>query len=124
MSKRMPKINALLKREISNCLERDFEFPDILVTVHDVDTTPDLRTAIVFVGVIGTESEAKSALQKLNRRRALVQSRLIKRVVLKFTPRLEFKMDDSVERGVKLVDLLDQLEETALPDEEVEPAGE
>ena len=52
MSARMPKVNALLKREIGNCLEKNFEFPDILVTIHDVEVSPNLRNAIVFVGVI------------------------------------------------------------------------
>lgn len=114
----MPKVNALLKREISNCLERDFEFPDILVTVHAVDVTPDLRNATVFVGVIGSETQTQGAIRKLNRRRAFVQAKIMKRVVLKNTPRLEFRIDDSVERGVQLVDLLDSLGEINLPDEE------
>ncbi len=114
----MPKVNALLVREISNCLERDFEFPDVLVTVHAVEVSPDLRDAVVFVGVIGSASQAQSAIKKLNRRRGSIQSRIMKRVVLKYTPKLEFRSDDSVERGVKLVDLLDELEESALPEEE------
>ncbi len=117
MSKRMPKVNELLKREISNCLERDFEFPDILVTIHAVDVTPDLRDATVFVGVIGSDTQAQGAIRKLNRRRAFVQAKIMKRVVLKNTPRLEFRIDDSVERGVHLVDLLDSLGEIDLPDE-------
>ncbi len=114
----MPKVNALLVREISNCLERDFEFPDVLVTIHAVEVAPDLRNAVVFVGVIGSASQAQSALNKLNRRRAFIQSRIMKRVVLKYTPVLEFRSDDSIERGVKLVDLLDKLEESALPEED------
>ncbi len=113
----MPRVNELLKREISNCLERDFEFPDILVTVHAVDVSPDLRDATVFVGVIGTEIQTAGAIKKLNRRRAFVQAKIMKRVVLRNTPRLEFRSDDSVERGVHLVDLLDSLGEIDLPDE-------
>jgi len=105
----MPRVAELMKREISACLERDFEFPEILVTIHSVDVAPNLRSGVVYVGVIGNEKQADEALEKLNGRHAFIQSQVMKRVVLKYTPRLEFRRDNSVERGVHLVNLLDEL---------------
>ena len=53
MSRRQDRVNELLKREISNVIQRDFEFTDSLVTVNGVDVTPDLKEAKVFIGVLG-----------------------------------------------------------------------
>ena len=50
MSLRISKVNELLKREIITCVERNFEFSNVLVTIHGVDTSPNLKTAKVFVG--------------------------------------------------------------------------
>ncbi|NNE92002.1 MAG: 30S ribosome-binding factor RbfA [Verrucomicrobiales bacterium] len=114
MSQRTDRVGELLKREIGTCLERDFEFPDILVTVHHVDVAPNLRSAKVFVGVIGEELKREAAIAKLNHKRGFVQTQVTRRVVLKYTPKLEFVLDDSIERGVRVVNLLDEIGE--IPD--------
>ena len=68
-------------------------------------------------GARGSAAQIRSALEKLNSRRSYIQKQVMKRVVLKYTPVLEFRTDDSIERGVKLVDLLDEIE-AAGPSEE------
>lgn len=121
MSQRLSRVNELLKREISNFVEKNFEFPGILVTIHDVDTSTDLKAAKVFVGVIGSATESKEIVDKLNHKRGVIQNAVMKRVVLRNTPQLTFKMDDSVERGVKVLDILDEIGEIDLPDDPDEP---
>ena len=64
MSQRLSRVNELLKREISTCIERCIEFPNTLVTVHDVDTAHDLKAAKVFIGVIGEEGEIDRVIKK------------------------------------------------------------
>ena len=119
MNNRMARVGELLKRELSRCIEREFEFKDALVTIHAVDVTPDLRSAHVFVGVVGGEGAAKRVIDKLNHRRSHLQSQVMKRVVLKYTPQLHFQEDGSVERGVKVVSILDEIaEQTPLENEE------
>lgn len=113
----MERINELLKREISSCIEKHFEFPDILVTIHDVETAVDLKDATVHVGVIGSEAQSRDVLARLAARRGFIQSTVMKRVVLRNTPHLHFKADTSVERGVHILNILDEIGDIELPDD-------
>ncbi len=120
MSRRMDRVNELLKREISSVVQRDFEFDGSLVTVNAVEVSQDLKDARVFVGVLGGRGEA--VINRLNRNHGFIQGRVMKRVILKNTPVLSFVGDQSVERGVDMVNLLDEVGElpTAPPAEEEE----
>jgi ribosome-binding factor A len=117
MSQRLDRINELLRREISACIEKHFEFPEVLVTVHDVETAVDLKNATVFIGVIGSPEQARAVLNRLNGKRGFIQGTVMKRVVLRSTPLLHFKVDDSVERGVRLLNLLDEIGDVDLPED-------
>ena len=117
MSQRLERINELLKREISGCIEKHFEFPDILVTVHAVDTSVDLKEASVFIGVIGTPEQHRAAVNKLNGKRGFIQGTVMKRVVLRNTPHFHFKIDESIERGVRILTILDEIGEIELPED-------
>ena len=120
MSQRLTKINQLMKREISMIVQRDFEFKDALVTISDVEVTQDLREAKVFVSILG--GHRLNILEKLNSGRSGIQSRINKRVTLRCTPVLTFRGDDSVQRGVDIVNLLDEVAE--LPQATREEDGE
>jgi len=109
MSQRLLRVRELLKREIGSILARDYDF-NALVTINDVDVTPDLRKGHVFIGIIGADGRDNSIVARLNRDRGSIQRQLAKRVVLKFTPQLHFKTDGSVQRGVRTLSLLDALE--------------
>ena len=113
----MTRINELLKREISTCIEKQFEFPNCLVTIHAVETAEDLRAAQVFVGVIGTGPESHNVLKKLNAKRGYIQGIVMKRVTLRCTPLLKFVADESIERGVRILNILDDIGEIDLSDE-------
>lgn len=115
MSKRVARVTELLKRELSELIQRDFAFPGVLVTVNDVDMTPDLKNAHVFIGIIGGEGEKKRVVAELNARHGAIQRKVSQRVVLKYTPVITFRSDDSVERGVRVVALMDQLDEICPP---------
>ena len=81
MSQRLLRVRELLKREIGQVITRDFEF-DSLVTVNDVDVTPDLRSAHVYVGVIGGGGAKSRVVSTLNRDHGAIQRQIAKRVVL------------------------------------------
>ena len=108
MSQRLDRINELLRREISTVLQRDFEFGGALVTVSGVDITQDLREAKVFVGVLG--GYGAKVIEQLTQRRSLIQSRVAKRVVLRCTPKLDFRLDTSAARGVDMINVLDEVD--------------
>ncbi|NOY00597.1 MAG: 30S ribosome-binding factor RbfA [Verrucomicrobia bacterium] len=126
MSKRLLRVNELLKRELGNYISRELEFSKVLVSVHGVEITPNLKQAKVFIGVIGDDRSIQAAIDKLNHNRVAMQSYIGKRVTMKFTPRLEFCSDDSIERGVRVLSLLEEIaeEETAAPDDEPDRSEE
>lgn len=110
MKHRLARVAEILKRELSTAILREVPFAGGIVTVTGVDVSPDLRNATVHVGVLGTAAQQKDALERLEQNRGLLQAECAKRVVLKFTPHLHFSLDESLERGARVLDILDQLD--------------
>jgi ribosome-binding factor A len=108
MSRRLDRVNELLRREIGNVIQKDYEWHGKLVTISDVEVTQDLKEAKVWTSVLG--GEAAPVIEKLNREHGSIQSKVMKRVVLKSTPVLHFRHDASAIRGVDIVNLLDDVE--------------
>ena len=105
--KRLDRVHELLRREISTVLQREFEWHGTLITVSGVEATQDLREAKIFIGVLG--GNPQGVIAKLNKNHGLIQVKVSKRVVLKNTPVLTFRLDTSAERGVDIVNLLDEV---------------
>ena len=108
MSKRLDRINELLRREISAIIQRDYEWNGKLVSVSEVEVTQDLKEGRVWISVLG--GSAEPVMEKLNRDHGSIQSRVMKRVVLKSTPVLQFRHDASAVRGVQIVNLLEEVD--------------
>ncbi len=121
MSQRLKRVNELLKREISLLFQKDFVFEGVLVTVNAVEIAPDLKQALVYVGILGPERERDAALRQITSRRGFIQNRVAKRVVLRETPQLQFRCDDSVERGSNVLSVMDEID---IPDELPPETGE
>jgi ribosome-binding factor A len=117
---RLVRVRELLQRELGAILARDHAFPGVLVTVNGVDVTPDLKHAHVYIGVIGPETESQHVVDTLNRQRGELQTRVSKRVILKNTPHFHFRLDHSIERGVRVTGIMEaidrQLAESAARD--------
>ncbi len=116
MKHRLLRVNELLKRELSALLVRELTFENLLVTVNQVDVTPDLKHAHVYVSVLGSKGR-KEVLPKLEASRVQLQGALSKHVVLKYTPHLVFHLDDSIERGSRVLEIMQQIEPTSAPKE-------
>ncbi len=114
MKHRLLRVNELLKRELSVLLVREITFENLLVTVNQVDVTPDLKSAHVFISVLGSKGR-KEVLPKLEASRVALQSALSKHVVLKYTPHLVFHLDDSIERGDRVLEILQEIQPPAEP---------
>ncbi len=114
MKHRLLRVNELLKRELSALLVRELSFKNLLVTINQVDVTPDLKSAHVYISVLGSKGR-KEVLPKLEASRASLQSDLSKHVVLKYTPHLVFHLDDSIERGDRVLEILQEIEPPAEP---------
>jgi len=85
-----------------------------LVTVQNADITPDLKQCHVYVSVIGSDTDKKAALALLEGNRKPLQHLLSKRVVLKYTPQLHFHIDTAIERGTRVIEILDKIK---IPDD-------
>lgn len=109
MTNRLLRVNELVRRELSSIITRDMTFENVLVTVNQVDVTPDLRNAHVFVSVLGKGSH-KGVIADLESNRVALQAALMKHVVLKYTPHLTFHLDDSIERGDRVFKILREIE--------------
>jgi ribosome-binding factor A len=109
MKHRLLRVNELLKRELSTIITREITFDGVLVTVNQVDVTPDLKHAHAYISVLGKEGQI-AAMAKLEENRVVLQTALAKSVVLKYTPQLVFHLDDSIERGARVFEILQQIE--------------
>ena len=97
---RHERVRELLKRSIGEAIRREFHVNDVgLVTVNDIDMSGDLKSAIVFISILGNADQQKRGLQEIENNRIRIQSLVAKSVVLKFTPTLKFVMDNSIVRG-------------------------
>jgi ribosome-binding factor A len=112
MKHRMLRVNEVVRRELSTIITRDLTFDDVLVTINQVDVTPDLKNAHVFVSVLGKGS-SKAVIEKLDEQRVILQGELSKKVVLKYTPHLVFHLDNSTERGARVSKILDEIKPPA-----------
>ena len=119
---RHERVRELVKRELGEAIRREFNVEDAgLITVNDVDLGGDLRTAVVFISILGNASQKSRGLELLNNNRIRLQGVLGKSVILKYTPTLKFLVDDSLVRGNRVLQILDELEKTS-PVENLPPA--
>ncbi|MBE6409022.1 MAG: 30S ribosome-binding factor RbfA [Akkermansia sp.] len=121
-SRRLDKVNELMKREIGTFVQKEFEWPGTIVSILDVEITEDLKEGRVWVGVVGRMAPSQ-VIEKLSRKRGDIQRAVSRRVVMRNTPKLTFRHDDSARRGVSMVNLLDDIEQN-LPKAPPLPEGE
>jgi ribosome-binding factor A len=109
MSERMRRVNESVRQVLAEAVP-ELKDPRIgLVTVTGVDTAPDLRHAVVFVSVLGSEKKKRATMVGLDAAHGVLQARLARQLRMKRTPQLTFEYDQSVERGVRMSQLIDEL---------------
>jgi len=109
MSDRMRRVNESVRQVLSEAL-LELKDPRIgFVTVTGVETSSDLRHARVFVSVLGSEKKRKKSLEGLAAAHGVLQSHLARELRMKRTPTLAFEYDPTVEEGVRMSKLIDEL---------------
>jgi len=125
VSLRMERVQRLLRSEISSIILRKLKDPRVgMVTVTEVDASPDLKTARIFFTVMGHERDDEAAVESLAGLRSaagFIRSELMRVLHLRPMPALEFEMDRSLEQGMRTLDLLDQIRDEH---EHEEPSAE
>src|ERR1035437_2558761 len=110
---RQERVRELLRRAIGEAIRREFHVSDVgLITVNDIEVGGDLKSAVVFITILGNADQQKHGLQVLDQNRIRIQGLVAKSVVLKYTPTLKFILDDSIVRGNRVLQILDELNKT------------
>ncbi len=124
MSQRTDRVDELLRQEIGALLAKELADPRIgFTTITDVETAPDLRHAKVWVSVIGGKSDRTETVRALQASMGFVRHELGKRLRIKRIPALHVLLDDSAERGTRVLHLLGELEAGVDP-QDVTPVNE
>jgi ribosome-binding factor A len=111
MSYRIERVNTLIRREISELIQQHLRDPriDEFIVVTEVDTTPDLKSAKIYISCMSGQREEHKILGVLNSASGFLRTELAKKVRLRYTPVLNFVWDNSIEHGDHILRLLDQV---------------
>jgi ribosome-binding factor A len=109
MSNRTIRVNELVQRELSAILRQRYQTETVAMTITEVRVSPDLRDARVFISVIGDEDTAIQKLRWLRSKATEIRQEVGRRIVLKFLPKFEYRLDESTERSTRMQRLLDEM---------------
>lgn len=109
MGQRVIRVNELLKREISQVMHTRFRGSTTAVTIVEVDTIPNLRRARVFYSVVGDDAQKAEAKAFFRKCGYEIQREVVRTVVLKYSPALEFVYHEGLEQSARLNDIFDEL---------------
>ena len=110
-SLRHQRVQELLKRTVGDILRRELCAEECgLVSVNNVGVANDLKSATIFVSVLGNEAQKRFAAKRLELDRSHIQYTLGREVVLKYTPKIKFNLTDSIEGGDRVLEILKEIE--------------
>lgn len=117
MNRRIERINSQLRSEIGNMILTDIKDPRIssIVSITRVETTGDMSYAKVFVSVYGSDTDKRNTLKAMSSARGFIQNELLHRLAIRRPPSLSFRLDETIEQGNEILELLDSLD---IPPEE------
>ena len=111
-SLRQQRVRELLKRTVGEILRRELDSESCgIITVNDVGMANDLHSAMVFVSVLGSDEQKRTAAKHLKSERSRIQYMLGREVILKYTPRIKFELDDAIEAGNRVMSILEEMEQ-------------
>ncbi|MCR4418940.1 MAG: 30S ribosome-binding factor RbfA [Clostridia bacterium] len=107
---RVQRVAEQIKKEIASILKHEMKDPRLgFVSVTDVELSPDLHYAKVYVSVLGDDQAQRESLEVLNKATGFVRREIGERLSLRFVPELAFRFDPSIQRGARIAELLHQL---------------
>lgn len=114
MSRRLQRLNVLLRQEISDLIRRELRDPRLaeIVTLTRVSTSPDLTSATAYVSIMGGDDEKKVTVDVLNHAAPFLRRQLTSRLTIRRTPDICFALDQSMEEAAHVLDLMKHLPKT------------
>ena len=108
---RMTRVNDEITKELGNVIRGELKDPRIgvMTSVLRVETTQDLKYCKIFISVLGNDEEKKEVMKGLKSASGYIRHLLAERINLRITPELMFRLDDSVEYGIKMSKLIEQI---------------
>lgn len=117
MSRRTEKLREFIKEQVGQIIQQQLKDPRIgFVSVTDAEVSMDLRHARVFVSVLGDEDAKAATMEGLHSAQGYIRGELGRRLQMRFTPEIAFKLDDSIERGTRIMTLIRDVTEGATHD--------
>lgn len=108
--KRADRVSEAIKREVGVMLSREVKDPGVhFATVTGVETTDDLRHAKIFVSILGDEKTRQESMAGLDRAKGFLRRELGRRLQLRYTPEIQFRLDTSLDHAMKIKGLLNQI---------------
>ena len=111
MSQRLVRVNELVKREISNFLRQRYRSESVYWTITEVSVSPDLRNGTVAYSVLGGEDSEKAAVRFFRKKEGEIRKEVGRNVILKYLPKFSYVRDESIDRGNRVLGILDELAE-------------
>ena len=110
MSLRTDRVASLIKEEVGGYFSREFRDPSYgLITITEVHVTPDLRLAKIYVSILGDQEIKKQTLEMLEERKPEIRSFIGSHVRLKFTPSVQFYLDETLDRVERIEQLIKEI---------------
>jgi ribosome-binding factor A len=114
MSRRSERLEDQIRADISDLLQREITDPrltttSVMVSITDVDLTEDLRYARVYVSILGSDEQTRDAFAAIRHAAGFIRHELAQRLGLRFVPEVSFQLDPSVARGVRVLELINQI---------------
>lgn len=110
-SRRCIRISEAIRSELAALFQRNEAIQEAIVTITNVETSPDIKQAFVYITLLNPEKDKDYILGLLNREKAEWQGIIGRHLKTKFTPRLTFAFDSSMERGNRVLDILTEIEQ-------------
>lgn len=112
-SRHILRLNAVLRQELAELLRREVEDPELqttLISITEVDLSADLKVAKVYISTLGDDDQMVRTLRRLRKAARFFRRELAARLNLRHTPELDFRLDESLARGARIMELLSNLQ--------------
>jgi ribosome-binding factor A len=115
-TRRTARISEVIRKELSLLLQREVELEGVLITISAVEIAPDLREAYIYISILQTNTDPDTILFLLEKKKKVWQQVIGKKLPMKYTPHLNFKFDETVERGDRIMQILAEIDREKEPE--------